>query len=184
MTLPERAMAKLSKMSELQDALNRYGEASVQNYKIVHPIGEKVIKGFGDYLGEAGCVFGVPPAGDWQNDGRNYNDAKFSTFWEGALKVGTISMGLSVRIPHTKDDGALWLRIVLDFFVEGDAFSVGVGDGGTIKNIPLNNEPRDLLPVYDEIFSYAKGIFANPVDYFAAERAGKIGFLSSQKRSV
>jgi hypothetical protein len=50
-----------SKMSELQDALNRYGETSIQNYKIIHPVGEKIIEGFGVYLGDSGCVFGVPP---------------------------------------------------------------------------------------------------------------------------
>jgi hypothetical protein len=104
-----------TKMSELQDALNRYGETSIRNYKLIHPIGEEVIEGFSAYLGEAGCVFGVPPTGDWHNDGRDYHDAKFSTYWEGKLNVDTISMGLSVRIPHTKDSGALSLRIVLDF---------------------------------------------------------------------
>jgi hypothetical protein len=165
-------------MSELQDALNRYGEASIRNYKIIHPIGEKVIEGFGAYLGEANCVFGVPPKGDWEPDGCDYRDGKFSTHSEGILKVGTISMGLSIRIPHTKDTGSLWLRIVLDFLVEGNTFSVKIGDGGTIKDLPLTSEPKDLWPVYDEIFAYAKGIFANPVDYFAAERSRKIGFLA------
>jgi hypothetical protein len=165
-------------MSELQDALNRYGETSIRNYKIIHPTGEMVIEGFGDYLGEAGCVFGVPPTGDWQNDGRNYCDAKFSTYWEGTLKVDTISMGLSVRIPHTKDSGAFSLRIVLDFLVEGNAFSLKVGDGRTIEGLPLTSEQPDLQPVYDEIFAYAKGIFAKPVDYFNAQQSGKIGFLS------
>lgn len=168
-----------SKMSELQDALNRYGEMSIRNYKIIHPIGEKVIDGFGAYLGEAGCVFGVPPTGDWQNDGRNYNEAKFSTYWEGTLKVDTISMGLSIRIPHIKDSGAFWLRVVLDFLIEGNTLSVQIGDGDLIKGLPLTVEQADLRPVYDKIFAYAKGIFANPVDYFSAERNGKIGFLSS-----
>jgi hypothetical protein len=165
-------------MTELQDALNRYGETSIQNYKIIHPIGEKVIEGFSAYLGEADCVFGVPPTGDWLNDGRDYNDAKFSTYWEGILKVDVISMGLHVRIPHTKDNGALPLRVVLDFLVEGNTLSIKIGDGRTIEGLPLTSEQRDLQPVYDEIFAYVKGIFAKPVDYFNAEQTGKIGFLS------
>lgn len=166
-----------SKMSELQDALNRYGEASIQNYKIIHPIGEKIIEGFGDYLGDSTCVFGVPPAGDWTNDGRDYHDAKFSTYWEGTIKVDTISMGLGIRIPHTKDNGSLSLRVVLDFLIEGNTFSVEIGDGGKVKGLALNSAQKDFTPVYDHIFAYAKGIFAHPVDYFAAERSGKIGFL-------
>lgn len=168
-----------SKMSELQDALNRYGATSIRNYEIIHPIGEKVIEGFGKYLGEAGCVFGVPPTGDWQSDGRDYRRAKFSTYWEGTLKVDTISMGLSIRIPHTKDSGAFWLRVVLDFLIEENALSVQIGDGSLIKGLPLTIEQADLQPVYDEIFAYVKDMFAKPVDYFSAERNGKIGFLSS-----
>jgi hypothetical protein len=88
-------------------------------------------------------------------------------------------MGLSVRIPHTKDSGAFWLRVVLDFLIEGNTLSVQIGDGGSIKGLPLTVEQADLRPVYDAIFAYAKGIFANPVDYFSAERNGKIGFLPS-----
>jgi hypothetical protein len=168
-----------SKMSELQDALNRYGQTSIRNYKIIHPIGETVIEGLGDYLGEIGCVFGVPPAGDWQNDGRDYHDAKFSTYWDGTLKVDTISMGVSIRIPHTKDGGAFWLRVVLAFLIEGNTLSVQIGDGCWIKGLPVTIEPADLQPVYDEIFAYVKGMFAKPVDYFSAERNGKIGFLAS-----
>jgi hypothetical protein len=167
-------MANGSKMSELQDAMNRYGDTSIRNYKIIHTIGEKVIEGFGSYLGEAGCVFGVPPSGNWQGDGRDYQDAKFSTYWGGTLKVDVISMGLSVRIPHTKDDGAMSLRVVLGFLIEGNELSVTVDDGRTIKGIPLTAEQSDLQEVYDEIFDFAKATFANPVNYHNANR--QIGF--------
>jgi hypothetical protein len=131
-----------SKMSELQDALNRYGQTSIRNYKIIHPFGETVIEGLGDYLGEIGCVFGVPPAGDWQNNGRDYHDAQFSTYWDGTLKVDAISMGVSIRIPHTKDGGAFWLRVVLAFLIEGNALSVQTGDGCWIKGLPVNRTDR------------------------------------------
>jgi hypothetical protein len=163
-------------MSELQAAMDRYGETSIRNYKIIHPIGERVIEGFGTYLGEAVCVFGVPPDGDWQDDGRDYGDAKFSTYWEGMLKVDIISMGLSVRIPHTKDNGAMSLRVVLGFLVEGNEFSVKVDDGRTIEGLPLTSEQSDLQPLYDEIFAYAKGTFASPVNFHNANKIG-FGFL-------
>jgi hypothetical protein len=130
-----------------------------------------------DERGQTGNASGVPPAGDWMSDGRDYRDAKFSTYWEGALKVGTISMGLAVRIPHTKDDGAFCLRVVLDFLVEGHTFSVQIGDGKIIGGLPIDGAPSDLLPVYDEVFAYVKDIFVHPVNYFEAQRAGKIGFL-------
>jgi hypothetical protein len=161
-----------SKMSELQDAMNRYGETSIRNYKIVHPIGEKIIEGFSGYLGEAGCVFGVPPKGDWQDDGRDYRDAKFSTYWESTLDVDMISMGLCIRIPHTKDNGKMSLRVVLGFLVKGNEFSVKVDDGRTIEGLPVISEQTDLQSLYDEIFAYTKGIFANPVNYHNAENIG------------
>jgi hypothetical protein len=167
-------MANGSKMSELQDAMNRYGETSIQNYKIVHPIGEKVIEGFGAYLGEADCVFGVPPKGDWQDDGRDYRDAKFSTYWEGTLNLDMISMGLCVRIPHTNDNGKMSLRVVLGFLVRGNELSVKIDDGSIIEGLPLINEQSNLQPLYDEIFAYTKSIFTNPVNYHNAE---KIGFV-------
>jgi hypothetical protein len=103
-----------SKMSELQEVMSRYGETSVRNYQTIHPIGERLIEGFEAYLGVAGCAQGVPPTGDWDYD-KDYRSAKFSTFGRGPLSVGPISMGLAVQIPHTKDAGAFWMRVLLEF---------------------------------------------------------------------
>lgn len=168
-----------ARVAELQDALNCYGEASIRNYRTVHPIGEEIVDGFAAYLGKGGATLGVPPTGDWRHDGGGYRDAKFSTYWNGVLKVDTISMGLAVCIPHTKDDGEMWMRIVLDFLIEGGTLTVQVGDGPIIKNIPLQYRQADLEPVYEAIFGYVKGIFANPVNYAEAQRTGKIGFLAN-----
>jgi hypothetical protein len=173
----EGEMTIETKLAELQVAMNRYGEASIQNYRTIHPIGEKIIDGFAAYLGEGSATLGVPPNGDWRHDGGGYADAKFSTYWNGVLKVDTISMGLAISIPHTKDDGAIWIRVVLDFLIEGGTLTINVGDGAVIKDISLQCELDDLEPVYEAIFSYVKGIFADPVNYAEAQRTGKIGFL-------
>ena len=169
-----------SKMSELQEAMNRYGETSVRNYQTIHPIGEKLIEGFEAYLGVPGCVLGVPPAGDWE-ERIDYDSYKFSTIGHGLLIVGPISMGLAVRIPHTKDDGAFWIRVVLEFQIEGRTFSVRIGDGKTIGGLPIDCTDSDLHPVCDEIFSYVKDFLVHPVSYFEAERTGKIGFLAQMR---
>jgi len=166
-----------SKISELQEAMNRYGETSIRNYQTIHPIGERLIEGFGGYLGVPDCVLGVPPSGDWECD-TDYRSAKFSTHRAGLLSVGPISMGLAVRIPHTKDAGAFWMRVILEFLIEGRTFSVRIGDGKTVGALPIDCADSDLQLVHDEIFSYVKDFFVHPVSYFEAERTGKIGFLA------
>jgi len=119
-------------------------------------------------------VLGVPPTGDWE-ERIDYDSAKFSTFGRGVLIVGPIMMGLAVRIPHTKDDGGLWMRVVLEFQIEGSTFSVRIGDGKTVGGLPIDCTDSDLRPVYDDIFSYVKDFFVHPVSYFEAERTGAIG---------
>lgn len=169
-----------SRMAELQDAMNRYGEASVRNFETIHSIGEMVIAGFDAYLGVPGSVFGVPPTGEWEGKGvEDYHGARFSTYRHGrTLAVAPITMGLAVSIPHTKDNGAFTMRVVLEFAIEGRTFSVRVGDGRTLGGVAIDCSEVDLKPLYDEIFAYAKDILVNPVRSFEAEKTGKIGFLS------
>jgi hypothetical protein len=164
-------------MAELQEAMNRYSATSVRNYQTIHPIGEKLIKGFGAYLGVPDYVLGVPPTGDWECDS-DYHSAKLSTYRPGRISVGPMSMGLAVRIPHTKDEGVFWMRVVLEFLIEGRTFSVRIGDGKTVGGLPVDCTDSDLHPVYDQIFSYLKDFFVHPVSYFEAERTDKIGFLA------
>jgi len=83
-------------------------------------------------------------------------------------------------IPHTKDAGAFWMRVVLEFLIEGRTFSVRIGDGKTVGGLSIDCADSDLNPVYDEIFAYVKDFFVHPVSYFEAERIGK-GFLAQVK---
>jgi hypothetical protein len=145
--------------------------------KITRALGEKLLTSFENYIGEPNCVCGVPPAGEWSPDTGDYRAAQFSFYQRGPLLVGPVSMGLALRIPHTKDKGSYWMRVVLEFLIEGDTWSVTVGNGKTIRGLPIENAEAGLLPVHEEIFEYVKNIFLDPVSYFDAEKAGKIGFL-------
>jgi hypothetical protein len=172
-------------MVELQNALNRYGEASIRNIEasirsmdIVKVLGKKLLESFEDYIGELDCIRGVPPTGVWHPDGRDYHPEEFRfDHQRGPLSVGPISMGVALRIPHTKDKGALWMRVVIEFVIEGNTWSATVGDGKTIHALPIDTAESDLLPVNEEIFDYVKNIFLNPVRYCEAEKAEKIGFV-------
>jgi len=79
-----------------------------------------VIEGFEAYLGVPGCVLGVPPTAT----GRvipiiaPLNSALIgwpSQRWPNLN-------GLAVRIPHTKDNGAFWMRVVLEFLMRAAHF--------------------------------------------------------------
>jgi hypothetical protein len=111
---------------------------------IVRALGEKLLESFEDYIGEPDCVRGVPPTGEWTPDGRDYRFAEFSfDHPRGPLSVGPISMGLALRIPHTKDNGALWMRLVIEFVIEDNTWSVSVGDGTTIPDLPIGTTESD-----------------------------------------
>lgn len=171
-------------MSELQDAMNRYGEASVRNYQTAREIGEKVISGFGHYLGDPESVFGVPPEGDWRTSGADYNDAKFSYYGMQLLQLEPIKMGLAVTVPHTKDEGEFCMRLVLTFIIEGGGFSVTVGDGKTVSGLDIDSSEDELMPLYDGIHSYIKETLDSPARAFEAQRSGAIGFLAPFLRPV
>jgi hypothetical protein len=165
-------------MAELQNAMNRYGEAQIrmiQSMDSVRALGEKLLQGFEEYIGEPDCVCGVPPKGEWSPNRRDSAELSFDQERE-PLWVGPISMGLALRIPHTKDEGVFWMRVMIEFAIEGNTWSVTVGGGKTIR-LPIETAASDLLPVNEAIFDYVKSIFLNPVRSFEAQKAGQLGFV-------
>jgi hypothetical protein len=98
------------RLQELQSAMDKYGKESVESYRQVHAVGDAIVKGFAEYLGEGSEVIGVPPFGEWKPHQGDYHDAKFSTYYEGIIRIAPVEMGLAIRIPHSGDGGELWLR--------------------------------------------------------------------------
>jgi hypothetical protein len=166
-----------SRMAELQDAMNRYGAASIRNFTVVRALGEKIVAGFGGYLGKPNCVVGVPPSGPWDAES-DHADASFSFYGADLLTVEPIRMRLAIRIPHTKDGGSFDMRIVLEFAIEGQTWSLGIGDRTPVRGLPVDPTDEQLAPAYEAIFEYARDFFLDPVSYFEAERAGLMGFLA------
>ncbi|MGO1081320.1 hypothetical protein [Inquilinus sp. CA228] len=164
-----------SRLYELSLSINEYGKTSIAIKKIIHQIGDSIISALPGFLGDEAKVFGVPPHdSDWTPD--DYRGAKFSTYRQGLLRVGPIQMGVAVAIPHLKNDGELWVRVVLDLQMEGSDISVQIGDGPIISGISQNYDQDTIEIICQAIFDYLKSMFKDPVRIATAEGSGKLGF--------
>ena len=167
-------------MVELQNAMNRYGEATVENYRVIHEFGDTLIGKMKTYLGEGAEVRGVPPKDDYRANAGDYHDAKFSTYYNPKLSLAPIQMGLSIGIPHSKDDGIYWPRVVLEFEIEGNAMSMRIGDKGLPRRgISLKPDDVEFTEICEEIYSYVLDVLENPVRTMKAQGSGRFGFNAS-----
>jgi hypothetical protein len=90
--------------------------------------------------------------------------------------LGPIQMGVAISIPHSRDDGASWLRVVVQFEMAGDTLSVTVGDGSTMPGFSLEPSITATDHICVAIFEYVKSVFEDPVWFATAVGRGKIGF--------
>jgi len=170
-------MSLSPRMAELQTAMNRYGEMTVKNFKIIHAFGDSIVGRLQEYLGEGASVLGVPPAGEYRTNGGDYRGAKFSTHHNGALSLKPIQMGIAIGIPHSKDDGMYWPRLVIEFAIVGDAVSVQIGDALAMRGFPLEPTALDVERVCEAIYEFTKDVLENPVKIATAVGTGKFGFV-------
>ena len=171
----EPTMALSERMKALQTAMDSYGQTSIDHFRRIHAFGDEIIDGLCGYLGEGANVKGVPPQGDWELG--DYHGEKFSDFHHRIIGIGPVDMGVAIGIPHLRDEGVLWLRIVVTIGIEENEFSVGIADEPFIRGIPFDYRVTDLERVHRSIFEYVKRIFENPVLAATAGLRGKIGFL-------
>ena len=165
------------RMLELQSAMDRYGEATVKHLKTIHSFGDAVLLRLTEFLGDGSSVIGVPPVEEFSVNRGDYNDAKFSTYYNKVLSLKPIQMGIAIGIPHSKDDGIYWPRVVVEFEMIGDALSVKVGDDIAMRGFPLEPGSADLDRVCAAIFEYTKIVLENPVRTATAVSSGKFGFI-------
>lgn len=166
-----------TRMLELQTAMNRYGEGTVRNYQILHAFGDDLIENLKSYLGEGAQVIGVPPAGDFRTNAGDFRDAKFSTYHSPKLSLAPIKMGVAVGIPHSKDSGVYWPRVVLEMEIEHESISLHIGDGTLPKRgISLKPDEDKLTELSALVFDYVLSVLENPVKIMSAQGSGKFGF--------
>lgn len=165
------------RMVELQNAMNQYGEATVENYRVIHEFGDTLIEKMKAYLGEGAEVMGVPPKDDYRASAGDYRDAKFSTYYNPKLSLAPIQMGLSIGIPHSKDNGVYWPRVVLEFEIEGNSMSMRTGDKSLPRRgISLKPDDAEFTQICEEIYGYMLDVLQSPVRTMKAEGSGRFGF--------
>lgn len=164
------------RLRELQIAMNKYGAASGVILTRQHMLGNEIVRGFERFLGEGACVVGVPPVGDWNPDQGDYREAKFSDFGQLVL-IEPVFIGVAIRIPHEKDAGELWLRVVLKLEPKDSEISVWAGDHEVRVSEP-SNAPRGLEPVYELMLQCAKEWFEDPMRAASDTTSRSIGFVS------
>jgi hypothetical protein len=94
------------------------------------------------------------------------------------VTLGPIQMGVAIGIPHVKDDGKFWPRVV-EFEMVGDALSVSAADGMPMRGFPLEPTAVDVECVCQAIFDFIKSVMENPVRTATAVGTGRFGFIES-----
>ena len=171
-------MGLSERMQELQNAMARYSQLTVENYKVIYAFGEAIVTCLPGFLGEGAAVIGVPPFGEYKTDVSDYRGAKFSTHSTGTLTLAPIQMGVVVGIPHSKGNGKFWLRVVVEFEMIGGTLSVSIGDDpATVRGMPIPHTADDVEQVCGAIYEYLRLVLENPVRAATAVGKGRLGFI-------
>jgi hypothetical protein len=169
-------MALSPKMLELQRAIDFYGDTTLRNFEAAHKFGDEITYTMAEFLGEGAEVLGVPPEGDWTHHKGDYNDAKYSTFHTGYLRIEPVKMGIAIRIPHSMDDGEFWIRIMAELDFVGDTMNIRVGDK-TLAGVSLAYSKANVKGVQELIFNYACDTLNHPAAAATGHGRASFGFI-------
>ena len=171
------------RIEQLTAAMSEYGERSIQNMNLCRTLGRAIIDSFDKYLSvKGGLVLGVPAKGDWSGEKGDYRDGAFSFHGGGLLHVNDIQFGMSVRIPNSKDDGSLWMRVIVNLRKQGETFGVFLNDDGPGIWIPVNYSEQDLQQISEKLFDDVLANFRDGVVNFdeGSGQFGTVGFLGTR----
>lgn len=84
---------------------------------------------------------------------------------------------MAIRIPHSKDDGAYWIRVVVEMEFVGDGINVQVGEKA-LRGVPVEYSKADVERVQDMIFTCARDTMKNPAAEATGQGRTRIGFVN------
>lgn len=142
-----------TRLSQIWDAANIYGERSFDNYAQIRSLAETLRDLLCVWLHpeDDPCVFLVPPEGPFQ--AQNYQSGAFSVSGQGYLPLKPISFGLAVRISEDKD----YMRLKLHCQKAGQLMKISIGEESPISvDLPLDETQMTSLfeLIYDHILSF------------------------------
>lgn len=167
-----------TKYEELQALRKKYGEETSTFVERVHDIGPKIVAAYSTYLGGPdGAAAAVPPKGDFSTDAE-YSDAAFDSYGRGAICLEPIRMGICTEIGNQSDDGATWVRTIIEFHPSGRGLQLTIGNRAHKFYIDagLNAYMSDIC---EAIFQDVREAFS--VDLDRAQGRSQIGFTFQPK---
>ncbi|WP_086996942.1 hypothetical protein [Rhizobium sullae] len=167
-----------SRYEELQELTTQYGEYTWAFYNRVHDAGSKIIESYSAFLGgPKSAANGVPPYGEFEPRGL-YRDASFSSHERGTTYLEPIFMGICTEIGNKADDGATWVRTVIEFKPSGSELVALVGVRS--RRAVIGQEPSAAMEaICEAIFEDVREAFSAELD--EASGRTRIGFIAARE---
>jgi hypothetical protein len=163
-----------TKYEELQALTKKYGEETSAFCQKVKAIGPEIVEAYADFLdGPKRAGNAVPPDGDFSPQDR-YNDEAFSSYGRGTIYLEVIHMGICTEIGNLSDDGATWVRTVMEFHPSDAGLRLTVGSRAKQFHV-CDNLNAIMGEICEAIFQDAREAFSLELDQ--AQGRSRIGFI-------
>ncbi|MCT4577542.1 hypothetical protein [Donghicola sp.] len=166
-------MAK-RKYEDLQSLTESYGKKTFAFLQNVKTSGKKIVSAYADYLGgPKTAVSAVPPHGDFDSLAL-YRDEAFDCYGRSVIFLEPISMGICTKIENKSDDGATFVRTVIEFHPMDAGLLIHVGSQSEKFHI-VNGLETVGDQICEAIFQDVHRAFSLELDQ--AQGRSRIGFL-------
>lgn len=163
-----------TKYEELQSLTNDYGEKTLEFLQEVKASGHKILGAYAAYLGgPKTAVNAVPPRGEFEPHDL-YRDAAFDCCGRNAIYLEPICMGVCTKIGNQSDDGATFVRTVIEFHPYDAGLHISVGNQA--KQFHSGDDLETVMEdICEAIFHDVHQAFSLELDVAQGRR--RIGFL-------
>jgi len=165
---------KNTKYQELQALAKKYGDETSAFYTKVKAIGPEIVTAYVAYLGgPVTAANPVPPHGDFEAR-EIYRDAAYDSYGRNTIYLEPIRMGICTEIGNQSDNGATWVRTIIEFNPCGGGVRLNIGSRATQFHIG-DNSHATIVDICEAIFLDACEAFSIEIDQ--AQGRLKIGYI-------
>jgi hypothetical protein len=163
-----------TRYEDLQDLVRQYGQETEAFAARVHEAGLAILDAYRAFLGGPESAVNGVPAFDPFEPRVPYRDAMFSNYMSAAVNLEPIFMGLSTEIGNTTDDGAIWVRTVIEFHPAAEGLEVLVGDRQH-RTLFVTKTDRVLQEICEAVYRDVTEVFS--LDLNEARGSARVGFV-------